>query len=178
VICISGTCAFGTIKIPWTSFAQLPYLSYLCRIYGTYLAHMPASRVDPRSLKSKKMCQHLTRRRSTSRSPSGPGLYVTSREYSRPCGKPSHENVGSAHPADAPVSETNASSEPFSYVRTLDAGRPYSQTRGFAFSSGLEETAFKFGLIAQSFYSRGRAPRSGFSDWPAQRKTTKKKVGR
>jgi hypothetical protein len=33
-------------------------------------------------------------------------------------------------------------------------------------------------LIILRNYYRGRAPRSGFSDWPAQRKTTKKKDGR
>jgi hypothetical protein len=32
--------------------------------------------------------------------------------------------------------------------------------------------------ISQTMYSGGRAPSSGFSDWPAQQKTTKKKVGR
>jgi hypothetical protein len=57
-------------------------------------------------------------------------------------------------------------------VRAMAASRGY----GRGWNAMVEETTM---VMEREFkYSRRRAPRSGFSDWPAQRKTTKKTVGR
>jgi hypothetical protein len=87
-----------------------------------------------------------------------------------PCPQPGHTALSAS-----------LSLRPHTY-KALYIIHAFSPTSGAVIQYGLQMQQFcrtnNMGFFVTVFYSRGRAPSSGFSDWPARKKKKKKKKGR